>query len=584
MGYNCITDLKGTYTNFNLLVKTGKQYKIKATVPSEYAGTAGMIIIPYTQNLLNAYNNHTSINTSLNTNASAGWQGLEQTITIPYTKWNGPCIGILLSFRQNSSNTPISDSFAINSVHIEEVTPDINLVRYDTSQNKSSEEKKQARDNIDASENFYVTPQMFGAKGDGVTDDTAAFQAAINSGHYVYVPLNNGQRYVITDTLVISIHRQAIYGDLTVQDYASFIKTQWNGCIFFNKQNSVLFDFKSGAQGCSNLSIETPANSNNTAIRMAKNSDVTNVDSSVYNCYFTGFNVAIDHYGRGLNVKGNLFLECDTAIKTTIANEPRWDHQNPTISELTQTYPEYNGRGLVVTNNRFHVIRNRYLLVISEDYSSGSITKKQVLNGAIVTNNMGDWGDASFEFRAPIKGCVFSNNMFLRTVQDVFFDCTEGASNCTIADNTIRGLIDNNYPYISAYGKDCFAFNGLEYSSISGNVIENFKQRCVYCYGEGMKNSAVIGNIFKNYGIDTTANQYERAGFDVPNCENSVISNNTFETVSDFDGYMIRARDVNSNVWKRNVFNDNTCTKRNSAEVLVPTTAETEDNIIQGIS
>ena len=55
-------------------------------------------------------------------------------------------------------------------------------------------------------------------------------------------------------------------------------------------------------------------------------------------------------------------------------------------------------------------------------------------------------------------------------------------------------------------------------------------------------------------------------------------------TVSDFNGYLIRARDVNSNVWKRNVFKDNTCTKRSSAEVLVPTTAGTEDNIIQGVA
>lgn len=34
----------------------------------------------------------------------------------------------------------------------------------------------------------YVTPQMFGAKGDGVADDTDAIQDAIDSGYPVYVP------------------------------------------------------------------------------------------------------------------------------------------------------------------------------------------------------------------------------------------------------------------------------------------------------------------------------------------------------------------------------------------------------------
>lgn len=42
----------------------------------------------------------------------------------------------------------------------------------------------------------YVTPQMFGAKGDGVTDDTAAFTAAQESDLPVHVPLGN---YVVNN-------------------------------------------------------------------------------------------------------------------------------------------------------------------------------------------------------------------------------------------------------------------------------------------------------------------------------------------------------------------------------------------------
>lgn len=425
--------------------------------------------------------------------------------------------------------------------------------------------------------NSYVTPQMFGAKGDGITDDTAAFQDAIDSGRKVYVPISNGQIYVITDTLVVSGNRQFIYGDIDAPDWA------WAG-IYFKTTDKILFDFKDGLQGCVNLSIRTDANSNNTAIRFKKDTDVTNIDGSVHNCSIRNFNKAIEHFGRGLSVKNNLFWDCGTAIETTLMNDSRWNHQSPTDNELIQTYPEYNGRSLFVVDNRFHMISSRYLLVISQDYTDGNTTIKQVLNGAIISGNMSDIGRGSFEFRAPIKGCIFSNNEFLMVRPDVFFDSQEGAANCTIANNTIRGLIDADYPQLNLYGKDCFVFNGLAYSSISGNVIENFKQRCIYCYGDGFNNSTVVGNIFKNYGIDTTANQYQRTGIDVPNCENSVISNNIFETVSDFDGYMIRARDASSNIWKRNVFNDNTCTKRSSAEILVPTTAETEDNIIQGSS
>jgi hypothetical protein len=44
----------------------------------------------------------------------------------------------------------------------------------------------------------YVTPQMYGAVADGVTDDTAAVQAALDSGKNVYFPEG---RYKVTETL-----------------------------------------------------------------------------------------------------------------------------------------------------------------------------------------------------------------------------------------------------------------------------------------------------------------------------------------------------------------------------------------------
>lgn len=49
-----------------------------------------------------------------------------------------------------------------------------------------------------AVEEKYSTPQMYGAKGDGVSDDTEAFQAMIAEGKKIFIPAGD---YLISDTL-----------------------------------------------------------------------------------------------------------------------------------------------------------------------------------------------------------------------------------------------------------------------------------------------------------------------------------------------------------------------------------------------
>lgn len=46
----------------------------------------------------------------------------------------------------------------------------------------------------------YVTPEMFGAKGDGVTDDTQALQYAFDTGKSVFIP--SGKTYITTGNVV----------------------------------------------------------------------------------------------------------------------------------------------------------------------------------------------------------------------------------------------------------------------------------------------------------------------------------------------------------------------------------------------
>lgn len=47
-------------------------------------------------------------------------------------------------------------------------------------------------------QSLFITPQQYGAKADGVTDDTEAIQTAINSGHYILFPSGT---YLITSSI-----------------------------------------------------------------------------------------------------------------------------------------------------------------------------------------------------------------------------------------------------------------------------------------------------------------------------------------------------------------------------------------------
>ena len=62
---------------------------------------------------------------------------------------------------------------------------------------------------------LHVTPEMYGAIGDGKSDDTVAIQTAINEamarGTNVYLPAGD---YVITDTLTVSTMNNAAYEDV----------------------------------------------------------------------------------------------------------------------------------------------------------------------------------------------------------------------------------------------------------------------------------------------------------------------------------------------------------------------------------
>lgn len=59
----------------------------------------------------------------------------------------------------------------------------------------------------------YVNVKQFGAKGDGVTDDTAAIQSALNGGGSIYFPQGN---YKVTQPLNVTVYNTQLFGNASI--------------------------------------------------------------------------------------------------------------------------------------------------------------------------------------------------------------------------------------------------------------------------------------------------------------------------------------------------------------------------------
>jgi hypothetical protein len=342
-----------------------------------------------------------------------------------------------------------------------------------------------------------VSVKDFGAVGDGVTDDTAAIQAAVASGKDVCFSYSEaGASYLLTSTVNVTTPGQKLfsYGIPTEAGNAKIVFTN-NGIGFNVTAPQVVF---------SNLCMEGARSGADIGIYAARTVNTDDIDVSVENCRFDSWSLVIRVIGRALTCLSNVFATSNKCIELS------WPTSGVIATSRWQDLP-WGFRATRITNNRAHSV-DRFITV------SGA--NNNAFRGALITDNQLDIGRGFFD--GGIQNSIISNNVVNHS-NTTIISITAGGAGLTISDNTFQGTLNviedspanailfstgapvigttitgNVISFIDIHG---IRFSdGADRCTISNNIISAIGQdsgggSCIFIDGVSVRNS-IIGNVF----------------------------------------------------------------------------------------
>ena len=278
-----------------------------------------------------------------------------------------------------------------------------------------------------------INVKDFGAKGDAKTDDTAAFQAAIdyfasggtgNAIKCIFIPPGY---YKVTGNILIpdTAHSLLFYGAgpraSVIEDVVPYV----DGALFRVEIYSVFFQ---NLQIRNNVDIYSDVERHGVLFQRPKGAEA-DIDAQFTNCIIRGFSSGIKCIGRGLKVNDCIISLTKRSIELEWPNEGDYTLGDEFVQDDAHGY-----RGFQFTDSRFHSVRTGVT-------NTGTNAKK--IRGMLMSGCLQDVGRPLFEGvlrNSVIDNCVVDMN----TVHAL--NLTDGSENYIVSNCNFIGRMDAEDP------------------------------------------------------------------------------------------------------------------------------------------